>query len=607
MREGVTCYEAWLKGSLWPVQGLMGLISRHALGVVFACCALSNATAAPSLKILYHEAIRPDTRQASGHTRSMSFEAYGRRFNLTLQPNRNIGRAIPAGRSDIEALSGQVDGQPGSWVRMTRTRTGWHGMLSDGQELYAVEPAADVSGALVQSSPASSATVMYRLKDALLPVGPAFCMVLNPDGTPYTGAVDASSDAAAGSDGHMTAKMLYNSVVRDAAVAAPDLELTVGVIADYEFYQNFSDDPEGAIIARMDMVDGIWSSQVGVKISLAPLTVLKTAAEPFTKTAPGDLLGQVRQYRSSHSSQMQTGLTHLMTGRDMDGDIVGIAYMGSVCNSQSADSLSEGNHSTLMSALIAAHELGHNFNAPHDGAAGACSKTPQTFLMAPKINFSNQFSSCSLDQINARIKTAQCLAPYEAPDVVVELPATLVGAVVNTAFTLSFTAHAIGDDASNDVTAIAALPANLMLESATAPGSSCSIDGSTLTCALGKLLPQETREIEMSVVGKATGTGTATFSVASPNDYVVDNNSAQATVEISAAPPATAPASSGTTNSGGGGNLDLALLALLSATAGFASLRRRIEVERVKAERWNGQLPQNVYAGAPIPFFNVNH
>lgn len=33
---------------------------------------------------------------------------------------------------------------------------------------------------------------------------------------------------------------------------------------------------------------------------------------------------------------------------------------------------------------------------------------------------------------------------------------------------------------------------------------------------------------------------------------------------------------------------------------------RRIEVEKVKAEKWNGQLPQNVYAGAPIPFFNPN-
>ena len=31
---------------------------------------------------------------------------------------------------------------------------------------------------------------------------------------------------------------------------------------------------------------------------------------------------------------------------------------------------------------------------------------------------------------------------------------------------------------------------------------------------------------------------------------------------------------------------------------------RRIQVEQTKADRWNGQLPQNVYAGAPIPFFN---
>ena len=31
---------------------------------------------------------------------------------------------------------------------------------------------------------------------------------------------------------------------------------------------------------------------------------------------------------------------------------------------------------------------------------------------------------------------------------------------------------------------------------------------------------------------------------------------------------------------------------------------RRIEVEKIKAEKWNGALPQNVYAGTPIPFFN---
>lgn len=32
---------------------------------------------------------------------------------------------------------------------------------------------------------------------------------------------------------------------------------------------------------------------------------------------------------------------------------------------------------------------------------------------------------------------------------------------------------------------------------------------------------------------------------------------------------------------------------------------RRIEVEQTKADRWNGVLPAAIYAGAPIPFLNV--
>jgi hypothetical protein len=514
----------------------------------------------------------------------MTFEAYGRRFNFALQPNEAVRRAIPVGRSDIEPLRGQLDGQPGSWVRMTHTRTGWRGMISDGQELYAIEPAAEIASAVVQplvGTSGSTAAVMYRLKDALLPVGAAFCQVLNVDGTPYIGAGAVSSSADVATQGRMTAKMLFNSIVADTATlpAGPDLELTVGVVADYEFYQQFSADPEGTIISRMDIVDGIWSSQVGVKISLAPLTVLKTAQQPFSTPVPADLLAQVRNYRSSHSEQMDTGVTHLMTGRNLDGDTVGISYMGSVCDSQYGDSLSEGAHSTLMSALIAAHELGHSFNAPHDGEAGACAATPQTFLMAPRINFSEQFSSCSLQQIDARIKTAQCLVPYQPPDVAVELPVTSIGAIVDSTFTLLFVAHAIGDDASNDVSAIASLPANVTVQSATAAGGTCTLNGESVTCSLGKLLPQESRQIDLTVVGTATGGSSATFSVASPNDSVVDNNSAQVSIQISAA--ATPPTTGGATGSdrsaagsGGGGSLDLAILAVLGGAAGFATRRR---------------------------------
>ncbi|HWW21637.1 MAG TPA: prohibitin family protein [Steroidobacteraceae bacterium] len=33
---------------------------------------------------------------------------------------------------------------------------------------------------------------------------------------------------------------------------------------------------------------------------------------------------------------------------------------------------------------------------------------------------------------------------------------------------------------------------------------------------------------------------------------------------------------------------------------------RRIEVERTKADKWDGKLPEAIYAGAPIPFLNVS-
>lgn len=33
---------------------------------------------------------------------------------------------------------------------------------------------------------------------------------------------------------------------------------------------------------------------------------------------------------------------------------------------------------------------------------------------------------------------------------------------------------------------------------------------------------------------------------------------------------------------------------------------RRIEVEKIKAEKWNGELPQHIYANAPIPFLQMD-
>ena len=61
--------------------------ARFALGAFFIVGAYRDAIAAPQTQILYHEGIRPQVEQVSGHTRSMSFEAYGRQFNFQLAAN----------------------------------------------------------------------------------------------------------------------------------------------------------------------------------------------------------------------------------------------------------------------------------------------------------------------------------------------------------------------------------------------------------------------------------------------------------------------------------------------------------------------------------------
>ena len=540
------------------------------LCVAFAALAMP-AHAEPPYRVLNHEAIHIDSRALGNGRQHLSLSAFGKAFELSLQPNETISRAVPRDRSDIQPLRGTLDGLPGSWVRVTHTRSGWRGMVFDGRELYAIEPVSDVGEALVQPHPDSStAPIMYRLADALMTVGTGFCATLDENGTSTS-----EGTTGASTPDRPTALKVFQAVAADLTSAAsaagyPSKQLMAGIVADREFAAAF-DDPKGAIIARMNIVDGIFTSQVGVRIALAPLTLMTSGTQPFTSMVPNELLGQLRQYRNSTPSQMSLGVTHLMTGRNLDGDIVGISYQGAICNGATSAGLSEGWHSTAMSALIAAHELGHNFNAPHDGVPGPCSSTPQTYLMAPTINGSNQFSSCSLQQMQARIQAAQCLTPYFPPDVVVSLTNNAVGAAVNAPFTVSYTVSAMGDDPSNGVSATVSLPANYMVQSATAAGASCTQGAGTVSCSLGTLVPGETRDIELQLTASAVGVSSITLAAASMNDSNASDNSSTLTANISeGAPAAAAPPTQdatgggGSASGGGGGSLDLVVLGGLS-------------------------------------------
>ena len=389
---------------------------------VLACLALfRTATGAPAFQVLYHEKLELTPHVDAKGQQHVGFDAYGRHFDVNLELNENIRRGISRERSDIKPYRGTVTGQSGSWVRLTQTRDGWRGVISDGHELYAIEPENELQAALAPSSSvadsgtssqagraaSSSATVMYRLADAIMPDGAGYC------GTDLDESL--TSHAARPTALKAFAHIANDISMKDTSTATTKA-LVVGVVADHEFTDNVGSDPEGAIVSRMDVVDGIWYSQVGIEIILGPITVMTDTNDTFSATTdPNDLLSEVAAYRGKLPSGDGTGLTHLMTGRTMDGNIVGISYLGAVCNGDYSASLSQSTVSTTMGALVAAHELGHNFNSIHDGVPGVCASTPETYLMAPTINYSNQFSSCSLGQINALVATASCLKKVAAP------------------------------------------------------------------------------------------------------------------------------------------------------------------------------------------------
>jgi hypothetical protein len=365
-------------------------------------------------KILHHEALQIENAR-EGDNESVSFEAYGRRFDLQLAPNERVQRAFGARAGGSVAMKGSVANAPNSWVRMTRSAGGrWVGMFSDGFDVYAVEPAEDLGDALVQPmNEAGGTPVIFRLADALLPLQTAYC-----------GTVQATAESSA--------LKSYESVAEEigsqSGTALPTKRLMVGIIADYEFARFYDTSGGGttaeqAIVQRMNIVDGIFSAQLGVKIELAPPTVFRDAKDPFERTDANQLLDELRRYRAVSATEMSRGVTHLMTGRDMDGETVGVAYLGSVCGGGAASSLSEGTRSTTSAALIAAHEIAHNFNAPHDGDAnGACASTAESFLMSPRLNGSQQFSSCSVEQMAQLVVQGRCLIDIEPAPVVTPDP-----------------------------------------------------------------------------------------------------------------------------------------------------------------------------------------
>src|SRR4051812_1756235 len=133
------------------------------------------AIAAPPMQIKFAEKVSLPANPGKAE-----FDAYGRRFSLTLETNDRLLKALPAARKttlgQAKILRGKVDGVAGSWVRLTRVGKGLEGAIWDGTDMYVVARYGGIAANLTTPLSASAdETVVYRLSDTLNALPPQFC------------------------------------------------------------------------------------------------------------------------------------------------------------------------------------------------------------------------------------------------------------------------------------------------------------------------------------------------------------------------------------------------------------------------------------------------
>ena len=309
------------------------------------------------------------------------------------QNKRLLKKASNALKSkEFMLYSGHIQGVDKSWVRLSKMAGKYSGAIYDGTELYMLDTAKFVRE--MASDPHDANQLRANLNSAVIfkssaIENPGICEV---DGTNRSFQYQQLLDSVG------------SSLSVAGALVSQEIELTI--VADTEYVSSSGGDVYGKALAQINIVDGIFAEQVGVQLSIIDIISL-SANGTLNTTDPQSLLANFRSYVNTEIGN--PGIAHLFTGKNLNGSVAGIAYLNAICTTYGVGVTQAASANSIVS-LIAAHEIGHNFGAPHDNEAGsACSATSGRFLMNPVLNGSDQFSPCSLDQIAPRVAAASCL------------------------------------------------------------------------------------------------------------------------------------------------------------------------------------------------------
>ena len=185
----------------------------------------------------------------------------------------------------------------------------------------------------------------------------------------------------------------------EPVVASADLRtITLATEADFEYFtqEGGTNGANAKILSIINGVDAIYRSQLGVALSVIHQNVWTTPSDPYTATNSSSLLSEFQRYwRDNVESSVDYDLAHLFTGRDLDGGVVGVAYVSAVFSSFRYG-LSQRLNLSHFDVVLTAHEIGHNLGSSHDSCSGN-----DSLIMCPSlVPNASTFSANSIASIS---------------------------------------------------------------------------------------------------------------------------------------------------------------------------------------------------------------
>ncbi len=351
-------------------------------------------------------------------------EMFGRVLVLTLLESGVVSpasRIVEIGDGGVETAMesearhyrGHVEGEPDSWVRLSESEGQFAGLIKSGGEIFVIEPS-DLWG----FAQTSSSHVAYRLDEAEL------------DAEVACGAAH-SVDTRSKRRHRARRRVVAETSAGDHGAALQGVGggftiTEIAVVGDYEYFAS-ANWPGGYTAgswmnAVVNAVSGIYEQDASISFTVATNTVYTTVNDPFPLTPTGtgcqagmlagDVLAEFAGTRSSGQypwSSASSDVAHLFTGRPLCGssgsnpqNVIGIAHYNGICTNNAGVSEDWSTGIGSMSILVA-HELGHNFNAPH---VSNCSPHPCCVMQ------SGLGGSCVQDRFSS--STASTITDYAA-------------------------------------------------------------------------------------------------------------------------------------------------------------------------------------------------